>query len=312
MTTTPATFTARTPEDVLAMVPVILGFDPADSVAMLTFGAAPAFHARVDLPAARDEVPEVVSALLDPARAHGVRRALFVVYSGDARLAATTVQALSRAFERHGIDVVEAFRADGERWYPAVGRRPGVPPGGVPYDVSAHPFRAQAVVDGRVTYHSREELRATLTGDREGIARVVGALAELTGAPTSWPEEAVWARDLVERHTCTGGVPDDREVARLLRGLLESTVRDAAWAPLTRARSPEHVRFWSDVVRRGPTPLLAAPAALLAFAAWQAGHGALAWCALDRCGEADAHYPLAELVTHALVHAVPPDVWEEE
>ena len=72
------------------------------------------------------------------------------------------------------------------------------------------------------------------------------------------------------------------------------------------------MRFWSDVVRRGPTPLLAAPAALLAFAAWQAGHGALAWCALDRCGEADARYPLAELVTHALERAVPPDVWEEE
>ena len=44
------TMTARCPEDLLAMVPVTLGFTPTDSVAMLTFGAVHPFHARVDLP----------------------------------------------------------------------------------------------------------------------------------------------------------------------------------------------------------------------------------------------------------------------
>lgn len=306
MTTTTA-FTARTPEDVLAMVPVVLGFVPTDSVAMLTFGAARPFHARVDLPADRGEIPEVVQSLLEPARGHGVRRVLFVVYADDARLAALTARALVRAFTGSGIDVVEALRADGERWYPAVGTRPGVPPWGVPYDVSAHPFLARSVVDGRVTYASREALRATLAGERAGIARVVGALADLTGAA---PDEGSWVRDLVERHVVAGTAPDDHEVARLLRGMLETPVRDAAWELISRTTSRDHVRFWSDVLRRGPTPLLAAPAALLAFAAWQAGHGALAWCALDRCSEADDDYPLAGLVAEALQRAVPPDAWE--
>ena len=44
------TLTAKSPEDVLAMVPVVLGFTPTDSLVMLTFGAASPFHARVDLP----------------------------------------------------------------------------------------------------------------------------------------------------------------------------------------------------------------------------------------------------------------------
>jgi hypothetical protein len=310
MTAPPTTFTARTPDDVLAMVPVVLGFVPTDSVAMLTFGATRAFHARVDLPCDRDEIPDVVSSLLDPARSHGVRRVLFVVYADDARLAAATVRALTGAFERCRIDVVDALRADGERWYPAVGTRPGVPPWGVPYDVSAHPFLARAVVDGRVTYPSREELRSTLAGDPAAIARVVGALAELTGDATPWPDQAVWAHDLVERHVRDGTSPDDREVARLLRGMLETTVRDAAWAPMTRDTSREHVRLWADVLRRGPSPLVAAPAALLAFAAWQSGQGALAWCALDRCAEADEDYSLAGLIGEALQRAVPPDAWE--
>jgi hypothetical protein len=117
-------------------------------------------------------------------------------------------------------------------------------------------------------------------------------------------------RQLVERHVAAGTSPDDQEVARLLRGMLETTVRDAAWDPITRETSREHVRFWSDVLRRGPTPLVAAPAALLAFAAWQSGQGALAWCALDRCAEADPDYPLAELIATALQRAVPPDAWE--
>ena len=220
------------------MVPVVLGFVPSESVAMLTFGASRPFHARVDLPRSRDEIPEVVSSLLEPARGHRVRRVLFVVYTGDARLGAATARALTRAFERCRIDVVDALRADGERWYPAVGTRPGVPPWGVRYDVSAHPFLARAVVDGRVTYPSREELRATLVGDPAAIARVVGALAELSGDPPPWPDESTWARDLVERHVRDGTSPDDREVARLLRGMLEPSVRDAAWAPITREHLP--------------------------------------------------------------------------
>ena len=44
--------------------------------------------------------------------------------------------------------------------------------------------------------------------------------------------------------------------------------------------------------------------------AWQAGQGALAWCALDRCADVDEGYPLALLVGRALAEALPPDAWE--
>jgi hypothetical protein len=258
-----------------------------------------------------DELPELVASLLDPCRRHRVRRVLFVVYSADGRLAATVTRALSRAFARAGIDVLEALRADGRRWWPACGSRPGVPSCGVPYDVSAHPFLARAVVEGRVTHASREHLRTTLAGDPERVARVVGELAALGGAPPPIEAEEDWAAALVARHTGDGTSPDDVEVARLLRGLLDVRVRDAAWAPVTRRSARDHVRFWTDVVRRCPAPLLAAPGALLAFAAWQSGEGALAWCALDRSAEADADYGLAGLVAQALTHAVPPDdAWE--
>ena len=278
---------------------------------MLTFGSRRPFHARADLPPGPDEIPETVEALLAPARAHGVDRVLFVVYSGDHELGADLGHALCWAFEGAGVMVLEVLRAHAGRWYAASGGLPGAPAPGVPYDLSAHRFLAQAVVDGRVLHGSREELRRTLDTDVVGTTRVVAALAGRTGDRSPPATEAAWARALVARHTRAGTVPDDEEMARLVRGLLDSAVRDAAWSPLQRARAEDHVAFWTDVVRRTPVPMLAAPAALLAFAAWQAGHGALAWCALDRCAEADESYPLAALVAHALEHAVPPEQWDE-
>ena len=50
------TLRAKNPEDLLAMVPQVLGFHPEESLVLLTLGeATDRFHARVDLP--HDGVP---------------------------------------------------------------------------------------------------------------------------------------------------------------------------------------------------------------------------------------------------------------
>jgi hypothetical protein len=79
---------------------------------------------------------------------------------------------------------------------------------------------------------------------------------------------------------------------------------------MTRADAGGHVELWRDVVRRTPLDLLAAPAALLGFAAWLAGDGALAWCAVERSQQAEPDYSLAGLLAEALVNAIPPTSWE--
>jgi len=307
--TTPTVVTVRSPEDVLALVPVLLGFEPAESLVMLTFGADPPFHARAALPDAPDDLPELVDSLVAPARQHRVRRALLVAYSERGRPADRALTAVARALRRQGVEVLDGLRTDGRRWHP-VPRRPGVPAHGVPYDVSGHPIVAQAVFEGQVVHGSRQALAATLCAEPGLVARVVGALAGLPGERAPALEEGRWACELVERHTRAGTAPTDGDVARLLRGVLDVRVRDAAWSPLSRAVAPAHVAFWTDVVRRTPDPLVPAPAALLAFASWQAGHGALAWCAVDRCQEVDPDYSLADLVRRILEEAVPPTAWD--
>jgi hypothetical protein len=286
------TLTARTPEDVLAAVPVVLGFEPRESVVMLTFGGRETFHARVDLPTPRDATA-VAELLRDPAVRHGVARVLLVLYCAAGPAYRAAVRALRRVLGEAGIEVVEVLRAHEGRWW-AASAGPGR---GAPYDADGHRFRAQAVVEGLVVHGSREDLALLLRARAPAVAEVQAALA----GPSSPAEIA----DLVALRLPDGALRTG-ELARVLLGLRDPEGRDAAWATMDRATSPAHVRLWTDAVQRSPDDLVAAPAAVLGLAAWLAGQGALAWCAVDRCREADPGNTLAGLVADVLTQAVPP------
>jgi hypothetical protein len=183
----------------------------------------------------------------------------------------------------------------------------------VPYDITTHPFLAQAVLEGRVTHRSREELRRTLEPDRAAVSRVLAALVDLAGRGSRGDDDpddpgASWVPALVERHVAAATSPTDADVARLLRALLDPATCAALWRPSDRPAARRQADLWRDVLRRTPEMLVAAPAALLAVAAWQSGNGALAWCAVDRCTEVEPDHPVASAVAEALTRALPPDV----
>jgi hypothetical protein len=92
--------------------------------------------------------------------------------------------------------------------------------------------------------------------------------------------------------------------------MCDQGVRDAAWGSMTRDDASAHVALWTDAVQRSPEDLVGAPASVLGLAAWLAGNGALAWCAVDRCAERDPDNSLAGLVGQLLSRAVPPSSWD--
>jgi len=299
--TRPTTLTARSPEDLLAVVRVVLGFEPADSIVMLTLGARHSCHARVDLPDDPGDLAQVADLLLRPAAGHGAAAVVFVLFTDDDPRARRCARALRRRFERGGVSVLEALRVDDGRWHPLFG-----PPrvgAGVPYDVSAHPFVAAAVLDGRVLHGSREALAATLVSRPDDVAAVEGALPQ--------PEASgEWVARLLSRHAAASTSPTDEEAARLLLAVADPHVRDAAWARILRSEARRHAELWSGLVRRCPDDLLPHAAGVLGFAAWLAGDGALAWCAVDRGREVDPEHSLVGLVADLLEGAVPPAEWE--
>lgn len=298
------TLTAKRPEDLLAAVPLVLGFEPEDSLVMLTFGADHQFHARLDLPRERDHLEPCVDALLRPAIRHRVQAVVFVVYADGGPLVRRLAQQLSRRFRRSGIRVIDCLRAHEGRWF-ALPPRADVPAHGVPYDVSGHEFRAAAVYDGRVTLGSRAELVAGVAGDPTAVAETERALV------VAEPLNLAGLIGLVSRSLPHGRVADTDDLASLLLALADDKLAHQAWSGMRRDEAAAHVTLWTDVVRRAPDGLVADPAAILALAAWLAGDGALAWCALDRCLPREPGHPLGTLMSTILTEAVPPATWEE-
>ena len=294
---------ARTPEDLLAFVPLAIGFVPEQSAVLLSLGGSGCPHARVDLPADPGDVDLVVEALLRPARRHGPRAVAFVVYDDDTTVADETAWALRDAFVDEGIPVVDVLRVHEGRWFAVLPGRPAAAYDGVPFDVSSHPFSVRAVVDGRVTHASREELRATL----DPLPRAVELTSALLRDAEPVPEGGL--RSLVEGHLAARTTFTPEELASVAVTITSGPRRDEVWAWQDRTRSREAVELWSDAVRRLPASHVAAPAAVLAFAAWLAGDGALAWCAVDLSLDAQPGHSLAGLVSGLLESATSPEAW---
>lgn len=310
----------RCTEDLLAAAPLVLGFQPTDSVVMLTSDGDRPFHARTDLPA-RSEPATASSAvavsLLGAAQRNHVGSLALLFFSDDQRAVRRAWGALRRGCERARIRVVAAVRADGRRYYPLVGDQ-RLRETGVAYDVSSHPFTAQAVMHGIVIEKDRAALAASIGPDRVAQRAVEEAIERQgldLGAP---PRRGVdrrrwgdWLQQVVAGHLARGTVATDEELARIGLVAQDLRVRDAAWALIRRTDAARHQAFWLDAVRRMPDPLAAAPAALLGWAAWQAGHGALAWIAVDRCASVAPDYGMAGILSHCLESAVPPDALDE-
>jgi hypothetical protein len=307
------TLTARGPEDLLAAVPVVLGFRPSESVVMLTFDARRTFHARVDLPPRddlEDDLPVLSAALRDPCLVHAVGRVALVLYSADAALAGRVGVRLRADLEAVEIGVIDVLRAHEGRWW-RVPSETSSEPGerersGRPYDDTSHPFAVQAVFDGQVTHASRDDLRGTLVPDVAAQERVRARLQRLGPAGVA---EVTWVTEALGRWAETGADVDDDEAARVLRAVARVDARDAALFAVTRESAREHLRIWSGLLRRAPTEQVPVAAVLTAFAAWQSGHGALAWCALDRCFEVTPDHTLGRGLAECLTRAVPPSAW---
>jgi hypothetical protein len=326
---TPRPFRIKSPADLLALVPCVLGFHPEESIVLVvTAGEAGQLHARLDLPRDDEEVSEVVQTLLMAvSRAEALQVAL-VAYGADDGRVSDVVDLLVLELDVLGVDVLLAIRAEDERWYSLDCDEHCCPPEGEAYDLASHPITAQSVLDGKVTYLNRRALADSLVGSDLDAVEAVGEAADEAmrrfqaaarhplgadspeGARAHLMTEGYWARERVRRYLRAAEPLDHDEVGRMVVAMVNIEVRDVAWAEMSRDNAYLHVELWRDVVRRTPLDLLAAPAALLAFAAWLDGDGALAWCAVERCQESEPDYSLAGLVSQALAAAIHPSTWQ--
>jgi Domain of unknown function (DUF4192) len=312
------TMRVKTPTDLLALVPYLFGFHPKDSLVMVAARAKQPFNVRVDLPTDSGGQDDLAIHLSKVSRRHGAKLAMLALYTEDPALADSAYEALRARLGEVGVKVGEAIRADGNRWWSLTDCTDACcPADGTPYDIASHEFTAQGVLDGKVTLGSRRELADSLvTTDLAEVEEVERAADEALrrlqprAARAHLVREGRWVEERVSRYLEDGERLDAQDVGRLLVGMVCIEVRDVAWAQMRHSNADRHVDLWRDLVRRSPRDLMAAPAALLGFAAWLSGDGALAWCAVDRCQETEPDYSLALLLTDALTAAVPPSSWQ--
>lgn len=302
----------RSPADVVIAVPYLVGFHPADSLAILACGGSDgSYVARLDLTAGDDLVEHVVRLV--------ARRAapeVILVGYGPAARVTPMIDRAGRSLARSGVEVREVLRVhEGRFWsHPDGGRRPDH---GTPIDAGHSVIAAQATADGMVALPTRAELESIVAPADDERMRHATEQAERrllthvrkTGEPFAEHliEEGIHlVRKLAERTRTGEEPPSDDEVARLGIMLTSLRVRDEAWVRMDEIHPAPCVTFWSDITRRVTQPYTPAPAALLAFAAWRRGEGALANIALDRALTTNPHYSMALLLHELFTSGIPP------
>jgi hypothetical protein len=314
----PPVLQLRSPHDVIAAVPYLLGFHPSDSlVAVGADGPQGTCAMRLDLPpddCEPDHVTDAAEHLAGLLSQHRFRHAVLVGYGAPDRVAPIMASARD-ALTAGGVEVLETLRVDGGRYWSCDCSVPECcPPEGTPYDVSASPIAAQATLAGRVALTGRDEL-ARSVAPIGGVTRqsMQRATHRAEGRFLRWvadcgdaalvqqrvvDEGLPYVRDLIAR----GGLPSDDEVAWLGVLLTHLRIRDEAWV----RTDVDQLDLWRDVLRRVEKPYAAAPACLTAYAAYLSGDGALANVALDRALASDPDYSMAGLLRDMMFAGVPP------
>ena len=309
----------RGPGELVAAVPVLLGFHPDRSlVVVATHGPGlrtVGVTLRADLPdpAAPDDVGElcemVARSLVDAAGQGPLGAAVVVVDDpvdgGPPPRVPALVDAAATALIAAGVSVVgtqvwAASTAAGARW--ACTAPCGC--GGTVADADALPLTAAAVVAGAVVRASRAEIVASLQApDAEGLRRRAALFDRELEVRAASRDETGWAAALEAALTATEAgtlILDDSTVLDLAVALQTAEVRDAALRECIGPHAAVAEQLWAALVRETPEPESAEPAALLAVAALARGDGALANIAVDRARQAWPGHRLSEALAEAL------------
>jgi Domain of unknown function (DUF4192) len=331
---------ARTPQQrvrigspltLLAVVPGLLGFEPADSIVVIGTGQPGAevqLTLRYDLPgpAAPRGAAAIADGVTNILTVQHITTAAAVAYGPDSAVAPVAEALRARAAEA-GIALTEVLRAEGDRYWSYVCSNPRCcPPEGTPFDLADHPVARAFAASGRRVLASRQELAATIApadGDQATAMRLATRKIErqLTTrvSQTTRVSHRIARRrlvaavgqpmivDAISRYRA-GDTLGPEPAAWLTVALRELRVRDDAWARMLPECNAAHTRLWTDLTRLAQPGYVAAPASLLAFVAWQAGDGALANVALDRALADDHRYSMARLLRRALDSGAPPSV----
>ncbi|WP_147201309.1 DUF4192 domain-containing protein [Pseudonocardia asaccharolytica] len=316
----PATARVRDPGELVAVVPVLLGFHPGDSLVVIGIGDAGddsggrlGLTLRIDLPPPADTVP-VCRAAAETMSASSPAGAVVIVLGGSAGAGVPRpdiATAVTDELEAIGIGVHATIwardTAAGAPWacYPPCGCSGELP------DPAATVAAAAAVAAGQVVYADRAELERQVTpADAERLRRrdrLLNRVFDAAAVPGVSPasEQATLDAALVAAEAGRLEL-DDAGVVALAVALQVPEVRDRALVECVGRRAAAAEQLWAALTRELPDPEAADAATLLAVAALARGDGALANVALNRAQQAWPGHRLSAVLGEAVASGFGP------
>jgi len=324
---------AGTPAALLTLIPHLLGFVPEASLVVIGV-EEPRDRIRVTLrydladPPELDLISDLAAHAVGVLRSQRLTAAVAVGYGPETLVTPTADELRGQAWQAE-IDVREFLRVhDGRYWSYTCRSEACCPAAGVPFEPDPQAAQAAALIDAGIPVLASRAAVAARVAPLGGIAAVsmrqatrraeqhvaqllakvrksgrLGAVRYMIAA-----EGLAAVGAMIARYRSGGRFTTDDEIARISVALRDLRVRDDAWARMDPRYADEHLRLWIDVVRRARPGYVAAPAALLAFVAWQSGDGALANVALDRALADDPGYSMATLLRQVITAGAPPSL----
>jgi len=159
---TPTRLRVRRPDELLAIVPYLIGFHPQESLVVVFVRSGRVILAgRLDLPADTDgeKTAEYIRALAKRERAEALA---LVAYSAAALPANRLLTRLMDHLTDH--ELTDVLYVGHGRWWSLTCADECCPMAGTPLDLTSHPLSASAVLAGLGTRASRHELEASVAG----------------------------------------------------------------------------------------------------------------------------------------------------
>jgi hypothetical protein len=323
----------RTPADIVDAVPYLLGFQPANSLVVLSLRGERSrigLTARVDLPGPADAV-QCARAFVGYLARDKAARAIVVLYPPGGGPAHSSVRPLADALVEQlgaaGIDAKEVLCVgDGRWWSLCCTDDECCPSSGTPIAAAGTSAAAAAMAfAGVAVLQSRKELEHTIAlvngavraAMEYALPRAIEGLVErhaITSRAQVVAESIELFRAAVHQRIASAAEatpPSIDDAARLIVGLDDVPARDEvlAWFDGEWGRATRDLLI--ELVRRAVPPFDVPALTTLAWICYLQGDGALAGIALDRARAADPTYSLAQILNQALAAPLDPAVFRK-
>ncbi|WP_250000494.1 DUF4192 domain-containing protein [Actinoplanes sp. M2I2] len=309
----------RTPADLIAVTPYLLGFHPADSIVVIGMaGRRVSFAGRHDLPPPGSDGVDWLAPLVSRQPVETIALLGF----GPPDPVDRTIDTLGAALARGGLAVRDRLRITDGRWWCLDRPEPDCcPPDGHPVPSPHNPVAAAAIYQGQVALPDRAALAARVASvegdDRRRMAAATAEVSIRLGrffAPGRSPEALLEraghsAVRLGERTYAAGRSLTFDQTAVLGALVADESVFDYALNRIS--DEPWRVTQWTEVTRRVEAPFVPGPAALLGYSAWRAGLGSLARVAVDRALRHDPRHRFAWILDRLLAAGISHEAVED-